>query len=201
MGVPGQTVIGIWNNTLPPFKPADNEIFLLMQPMAGVYELRPFLSFDRTLTLEIPVDNITAPDAIIKVNYSQDEDYQRFYIECDVCNLEINTETWAKYHSSCTIQNKASNLCASRASRSDQYANVTQVDCGNASKWDLFGTISPDTMANSTSNVISGNKLAGLIIGTIICTASISFIVCYYFTRCKYSKNVRSIKFAHAINN
>ncbi|RGB25034.1 hypothetical protein C1646_772292 [Rhizophagus diaphanus] len=135
----------------------------------------------------------------ININNSDNE---RFIIECDTCNLNANgLEIWVKYHSSCLIKNLASGFCMNGKYLPANF--VTQVDCSNASRWDIFG-ISPDKSPFSTigsSGVISKLGLVGVIIGSISGTASISFIISYCIIKHKFSENVQSLRIAHAINN
>ncbi|CAB4377258.1 unnamed protein product [Rhizophagus irregularis] len=189
-------------------QPADNEIFMLKQPTTGVYEFRPFVSFYRDLTIEIPAESINNVDAPFRINRSTNGNNQRFSIECDACNLSTNSANWVKYHTSCLIKNLASNLCMGGK---DLTANVTQTNCAAASKWDLFGIISPDipntllpttttssdssnssnssTMESSTG-VISASGLIAAVSGSIIGTAIISLIVGYWVIKRKQlSKN------------
>ncbi|CAB4407966.1 unnamed protein product [Rhizophagus irregularis] len=140
---------------------------------------------------------------------SVNSDNERFIIECDACNLNANgLEVWVKHHSSCLIKNLASGFCMNGNYLPSSL--VTQVDCSIASKWDIFG-ISPNKapfsmirssmMISGTSGVISKLGLVGVIIGSIIGTASISFTISYCIIKHKCSKNVQSLRIAHAINN
>ncbi|PKY42448.1 hypothetical protein RhiirA4_412659 [Rhizophagus irregularis] len=172
---------------------------MLKQSTTGVYEFRPFNDFSRTKAIE--GTNFVGDPLILNIGTNGDN--QKFFIECDKCNLDTNSEKWVKYHSSCQIKNSASKLCASGK---DIVGNVTQIDCATASKWDLFGMLSPDvpkntlsptttssgspTIANSTSGistggistsgistgVISANGLIAVVFGSIISSALISFI-------------------------
>ncbi|CAB4410127.1 unnamed protein product [Rhizophagus irregularis] len=189
-------------------RPADNEIFMLKQPTTGVYEFRPFVSFYRDLTIEIPAESINNVDVPLKINRSINGNNQRFSIECDACNLSTNSANWVKYHTLCLIKNLASNLCVGGK---DLIINVNQTDCATASRWDLFGIISPDipntllpttTTSSDSSNssnsstvtgstgVISASGLIAAVFGSIIGTALISFIGGYWVIKRKQlSKN------------
>ncbi|PKC04370.1 hypothetical protein RhiirA5_422341 [Rhizophagus irregularis] len=199
--------IGTWDTG---YQPTGNEVFVLKQPITGVYEFWPFISFYQNMIIEIPNGHIHNSGVPLIISQSiNNSDNERFIIECDTCNLNANgLEIWVKYHSSCSIKNLASGFCMN-----GEYlpANlVTQVDCSIASRWDIFG-ISPDnapfstirssTMVNSTSGVISKHGLVGVIIGLISGTASISFIISYCIIKHKFSKTVQSLRIAHAINN
>ncbi|GBC02796.1 hypothetical protein RclHR1_04820014 [Rhizophagus clarus] len=183
-------------------QPADNEIFELKQPITGVYEFRAFISFYRISTIEIPTESISNVGDPFKINRSTSGTNQRFSIECDTCNLNSNSENWVKYHSSCLIKNLASGLCATGK---DLVANVTQVDCAIASRWDLFGMISPDLpitllpTPTSVSHMTSGNSagiistggLICVVFGSIIGSAFITLAIGYWFIkdRILFSKN------------
>ncbi|CAB4377255.1 unnamed protein product [Rhizophagus irregularis] len=191
-----------WNSDV---QPDDNEIFMLKQSTTGVYEFRPFNDFSRTKIIE--GTNIVGDP--LKLNIGTNGDNQKFFIECDKCNLDTNSEKWVKYHSSCQIKNSATKLCASGK---DNVGNVTQINCATDPKWlnwDLFGMLSPDvpkntlsptttsdspTIANSTSGVstsgismgvISANGLIAAVFGSIIGSALISFMVAYWVIKRK----------------
>ncbi|GBC02798.1 hypothetical protein RclHR1_04820016 [Rhizophagus clarus] len=186
-------------------QPADNEIFELKQPTIGVYEFRAFVSFYRTSTIEIPTESINNDGDSFKINYSTSGNNQRFSIECDTCNLNSNSETWVKYHTSCLIKNLASGLCATGK---DLLANVTQANCETASRWDLFGMLSPDIpllttstppdsfKTSSSTGVISTGELVGAVIGSIIGSTFITLAIGYWFIkdRILLSKNEQLIK-------
>ncbi|PKY54083.1 hypothetical protein RhiirA4_472708, partial [Rhizophagus irregularis] len=161
---------------------------------------RPFVSFYRDLTIEIPAESINNVDAPFRINRSTNGNNQRFSIECDACNLSTNSANW----------NLASNLCMGGK---DLTANVTQTNCAAASKWDLFGIISPDipntllpttTTSSDSSNssnssnsstvvgstgVISASGLIAAVFGSIIGTAIISLIVGYWVIKRKQLSN------------
>ncbi|GBC02594.1 hypothetical protein RclHR1_00470024 [Rhizophagus clarus] len=187
-------------------QPDDNEIFMLKQPITSVYEFRPFNDFRRTKTFEIPATSINNVGAPFILNYSNDVENrnQRFTIECETCDPNANSLHWAKYHTSCLIKNIASLLCATGENVSQ--SNVTQVDCSIATRWDLWGIISPDaissstttsfgsptmatSMSNSTSGIstglISAGGLIAAVFGSIIGTALISFIAGYWIIKRK----------------
>uniref|UniRef100_U9SMY0 Uncharacterized protein n=1 Tax=Rhizophagus irregularis (strain DAOM 181602 / DAOM 197198 / MUCL 43194) TaxID=747089 RepID=U9SMY0_RHIID len=155
-----------------------------------------------------PTSPGTDPSRTENRNNSENE---RFTIECDACNLNANgPEYWIKYHSSCLIKNLASGFCADGKDLQDNF--VTQVDCLNASKWDLYG-ISPDMPKTSLPTIISSGSpttiselgLIVIIAGSIIGTAFISFIIGYCIIKCKLSsrnvQSLQSLKIPHAINN
>ncbi|GBC02797.1 hypothetical protein RclHR1_04820015 [Rhizophagus clarus] len=193
-------IIGTFNSGN---QPADNEIFELKQPTIGVYEFRAFISFYRTSTIEIPTESINNVGDPFKINYSTSGNNQRFSIECETCNLNSNSENWVKYHSSCLIKNLASGLCATGK---DLVANVTQADCAIASRWDLFGMISPDipttllstptsvsptatnsmgeiSMSGKSAGIISTGGLIGVVFGSIIGSAFITLAIGYWFIK------------------
>jgi len=91
-------------------QPDINEIFMLKQPITGAYEFLPFIDFYRTKTIEMPTASIKSTGVPFDINFSTGGDNQRFSIECDVCNLNINSANWTKYHTSCLITVKNSIL-------------------------------------------------------------------------------------------
>ncbi|PKB98092.1 hypothetical protein RhiirA5_506341 [Rhizophagus irregularis] len=200
--------IGTWNSGS---QPSDNEIFVLKQSIIRVYEFRPFISFYQNMIVEIPAASINNIGDHFIVSMSNNSENERFTIKCDACNLNANgPEYWIKYHSSCLIKNLASGFCADGKDLQDNF--VTQVDCLNASKWDLYG-ISPDMPKTSLPTIISSGSpttiselgLIVIIAGSIIGTAFISFIIGYCIIKCKLSsrnvQSLQSLKIPHAINN
>ncbi|PKY58909.1 hypothetical protein RhiirA4_430048 [Rhizophagus irregularis] len=127
--------IGTWNTGS---QPSGNEVFVLKQPITGVYEFQPFISFYLDMVIEIPNRSIHNYDERLIVSQSTNSDNERFIIECDTCNLNANgSEIWVKYHSSCLIKNLASGFCMNGIYLPANF--VTQVDCSIASRWDIFG--------------------------------------------------------------
>ncbi|CAB4377257.1 unnamed protein product [Rhizophagus irregularis] len=188
-------------------QPDGNEIFSLKQSSESTpvaYVFRQFANFYRNKAIEIPTESIGTVGGLLKLGISTNGDNQRFSIECDTCNLNTNSASWVRYHTSCKIKNLASKLCANGK---DIITNVTQTDCVTASKWDLFGIMSPDvplpattssadspTIANSTG-VISVGGLVAAVLGSIIGTAIISFMAGYWVIKRKqFSKNELLIK-------
>ncbi|PKK80567.1 hypothetical protein RhiirC2_767920 [Rhizophagus irregularis] len=178
-------------------QPDGNEIFSLKQSSESTpvaYVFRQFANFYRNKAIEIPTESIGTVGGLLKLGISTNGDNQRFSIECDTCNLNTNSASW----------NLASKLCANGK---DIITNVTQTDCVTASKWDLFGIMSPDvplpattssadspTIANSTG-VISVGGLVAAVLGSIIGTAIISFMAGYWVIKRKqFSKNELLIK-------
>ncbi|RGB42319.1 hypothetical protein C1646_190474 [Rhizophagus diaphanus] len=170
-------------------KPVSHEIFLLTQPASDSYEFRPFQDFYRTLVIEM---NNVIP---FQLNYNADSENQRFSIVCDKCNSQINSADWAPYHTSCSIKNKASNLCVKSVGKNNgDNDNLNQSDCGSAMKWDLIGRVSTDSAGSSHTPIIktdpnnvqiSKGELAATVLGSIIGTSLIALATSYWFIKRK----------------
>ncbi|PKC61790.1 hypothetical protein RhiirA1_466026 [Rhizophagus irregularis] len=124
-------------------KPKDYEIFLLTQPKPGLYELRPFKD-NHTLVIEM---NAVAP-FVLNHTLSISSDNQRFSIDCAKCNIKPNSTNWTQYHTSCSIKNKSSNLCMNSTGPNN---NLTQSKCGDATKWDLWGSSFVDSSPTASA--------------------------------------------------
>ncbi|PKY40986.1 hypothetical protein RhiirA4_395364 [Rhizophagus irregularis] len=163
-------------------KPVSHEIFQLTQPASDSYEFRPFQDFYRTLVIEM---NNVIP---FQLNYNAGSENQRFSIVCDKCNSQTNSADWAPYHTSCSIKNKASNLCVKSVGNNN---NLIQSDCGSAMKWDLIGRVSPTGSSQTPiktdpNNVqISKGGLAATVLGSIIGTSLIALAISYWFIKRK----------------
>ncbi|CAB5377239.1 unnamed protein product [Rhizophagus irregularis] len=142
-------------------KPKDYEIFLLTQPKPGLYELRPFKD-NHTLVIEM---NAVAPFVLNHTTNSDNQllhlpfpfffniksissDNQRFSIDCAKCNIKPNSTNWTQYHTSCSIKNKSSNLCMNSTGPNN---NLTQSKCGDATKWDLWGSSFVDSSPTASA--------------------------------------------------
>ncbi|CAG8655608.1 15293_t:CDS:2, partial [Rhizophagus irregularis] len=121
-------------------------------------------------------------------SYDAGSENQRFSIVCDKCNSQTNSADWAPYHTSCSIKNKASNLCVKSVGNNN---NLIQSDCGSAMKWDLIGRVSPTGSSQTPiktdpNNVqISKGGLAATVLGSIIGTSLIALAAGYWFIKRK----------------
>ncbi|CAG8570673.1 11790_t:CDS:2 [Ambispora gerdemannii] len=211
-----------WNSGA---QPAPNEIFMIIQPTRGVFELLPFLSFYREYAIGIPSSNINDTFTLQRRTNSST---QQFTFDCDTCDIQTNSQSWTQYHTSCNIKNSGYGFCMTGT----DYSNaVNQTFCTAASKWDLWGRISPDivnitnsktpsNIQNSTFSWVSGTSapapnnvkespgvqlssgaLVGIIVGSCAVTALIVLLVGYWFFRHRQKsiKNVDNVDgFDHA---
>jgi len=125
------------------------------------------------------------------LNNNAGSENQRFSIDCAKCNSQTNSTDWTPYHTSCSIRNKASNLCVMSVGDNN---NLNQSDCGNAMKWDLIGRVSTDSAGSSNTPMIktdpnnvqiSKGGLAATILGSIIGTSLIALAIGYWFIKRK----------------
>ncbi|GBC07661.1 hypothetical protein RclHR1_00760031 [Rhizophagus clarus] len=124
---PGRNII-VWSGG---DHPAFNEIFVLTQPINGIYEFRPFEDF--TLAIESAGNKF-------RINTSGNTIIEKFYIECDICESKKNSTDWIQHYSLCSIMSIASGLCMSNDGGNEK--QVHQVDCAIASKWVVWGRTS-----------------------------------------------------------
>ncbi|PKK72125.1 hypothetical protein RhiirC2_710618 [Rhizophagus irregularis] len=195
---PGNAIYTVDFSNSKPSKPKDYEIFLLTQPKPGLYELRPFKD-NHTLVIEM---NAVAPFVL---NHTISSDNQRFSIDCAKCNIKPNSTDWTQYHTSCSIKNKSSNLCMNSTGPNN---NLTQSKCGDATKWDLWGSSFVDssptasagpsptasagpsptasagpspTASAGPSPTASAGGLVAIILGSIIGSSLITLATSYWF--------------------
>ncbi|CAB4415663.1 unnamed protein product [Rhizophagus irregularis] len=203
------------NNDIYTFKDPDNhekpyyyEIFLLTQldPTLSFYEFRLFEDFYRTLVIEMNVANSSRP--FILLDYNANSDNQRFSIDCGKCDIKPNSTDWTQYHTSCSITNKASNLCMNSVGDNN---NLMQSDFNNLFNGNLNRRTSIDFAYSSSTgsafsspidsaglscstpmiktdpnNVqISKGGLVATVLGSIIGTGLITLATSYWFIQRK----------------
>ncbi|CAG8642479.1 8069_t:CDS:2 [Ambispora gerdemannii] len=187
-------------------QPTPNEIFMINQPTRGVFEFLPFPSFYREYAIGIPSNII---NDTFKLQKRTNSSTQQFTFDCDNCDIQTNSQSWIQYHTSCKIKNNGYSFCMIGA----DYSNtVNQTLCTAASKWDLWGRISPDivNITNSTASCTSGSgtsasapnnakessgvqissgKLVGIVVGSCAVTALILVGYWFFCLRQKSTKN------------